>query len=222
MKLGEVVTLDPVGKAGDEKDKQRPAVVVCDCGQTLIVVPITDADKSKLPTHYRIAAFDSGTQVKAALATTEQARAAAPSRLSPRPGAGALDAAELSGVRQALRLALGLEPVPTTPAGSPSVKRGELVKMDFGQQPTPEASGEMYALVLSNDTGNFFGRHYLVAPFSTSPGVASVEVPDAKGFVDLGLLRVADKVRIVDGAERLQVSEGDLELVEAKLREMLS
>ena len=54
------VTPDAVG---GEKAGEHPAVVLGSFGSIVLVAPLTDAGKTRLPTHHLIQQYDSGTQV---------------------------------------------------------------------------------------------------------------------------------------------------------------
>lgn len=174
MNPGDVVTLTVGNAVGGEKRGSHPAVVVRSFGTAVLVVPLTDAGKSRLPTHHLIPSYPSGTQTEDALATCEHAISVHPSRLSARPGAAPVSQADLKGIGSALRVTVALAPVPKSPPSAPTLGRGFFVEVDFGQGQAPEPSGVLWALVLSNDTGNYYGRHYLVAPLAGSAPVRAV------------------------------------------------
>jgi mRNA-degrading endonuclease toxin of MazEF toxin-antitoxin module len=97
------------------------------------------------------------------------------------------------------------------------------VEVDFGKGVPPEAGGVRWALVLSNDTGNYYGRHYLVAPLVGPAPVAPVNLsacPPAMtaGQVDIGLLRVVDQARLVRPLRMMTASAPDLALVDQDLQ----
>ena len=227
MQPGAVVTLSVDDHRGGEKAGSHPAVVIRDFGQTVLVVPITDAQKGRLPTHYLIPSYASGTQDKDALVTCEHARSAALSRLADRPGASPLSPTELEAVMYALRLALDLETVPTPPPAAPELSRGKFVSVDFGRGPLPEIRGRQWALVVSNDTGNYYGRHFLVAPVAEGNGVNGVRLESCPpkgrpGVLDVGLLRVVDQVRIDDPRATVAALPIDVALIDSTLWNLLS
>jgi mRNA-degrading endonuclease toxin of MazEF toxin-antitoxin module len=222
--VGEIVTLDPTGAVGAEKAKTRPAVVLHVFGATVLVVPVTDARKSRLPTHYLLRGYDSGTQAKDALVTCEHLMCVAPARLSRRAAAAVLTPADLAEVKHRVRLAVALEQVPTPPPGSPKLKRGSFVSVDFLRGVPPEPTGVAWSLILSNDTGNYFGRHYIVAPVVVEPvmGVSVTPLPvGAAGAVDLGRMRVVDHDRLAAGGQSLAAAQVDMNEVDAALRTVL-
>lgn len=196
MNVGEVVTFVDTEAIGAEKKKDRPVVIVCDFGKTMLIAPITDANKKALPTHHYIGKYASGTSVKPALVTTEHARSVPPSLLQPRPGAAGLKA-DIPKIRFRLRLALGLESV-LKPPNEPSFPRGSRVKADFGAQAAPLVTDLQEAIVLSNDQGNYFGQHFLVAPVLEADGLCPIRAQaGAQSIVlDFGQLRVVDASRM--------------------------
>lgn len=225
MRPGAIVTLDPVGRARSEKGKERPAVVVHDFGQTKLVVPICDADKRRLPVHHFMPQFNSGSQVKDALATAEHSIAASPHRLLPRAAAPDMDATNLKSVKDCLQVAIGLMPAPAAPPGKPAIARGSFVVVDFGSQPGPEAIGTRHAIVISNDTGNYFGTHYLVVPLFKTGGIHPVMLasgPMHPALADLGRLRVIDLARIDTRSPPASMTAEDLSLIGEELRNLLS
>jgi len=226
MNSGDIVTVTVSNAVGGEKSGSHPAVVIRNFGAIVLVAPMTDASKNRLPTHHFIPKYSSGTQVKDALVTCEHAIAVHPSRVAPRPEATRMSEAEVQGIRKALHIAVALSPAGREPPSQPRLLRGSFVKVDFSRNLGPEPSGVAWAVILSNDTGNYYGRHYLVAPLATTTQVVAVSLsscPPARqpGAVDLGLLRVVDRQRIVSGTPTLSASEADLKAVDAALREMI-
>lgn len=212
MNRGDVVTADLEGGVGAEKGKVRPVVVVRDHGPTVLVVAVTDARKKRLPTHAALGAWESGTTVKDALATCEHAWSLDPSRLTERAGAATLTAAQLTDVGRALRIAFGLAPPRPTP-GVPKYRRGAWIDVDYGPARGAEPAGTLPSLVLSNDTGNWFGRTLLVAPRVAAP-IAGVAVSGTE--VDLGRIRVVDMDRVAADPTQF-VPAADLAALEAVL-----
>jgi mRNA-degrading endonuclease toxin of MazEF toxin-antitoxin module len=211
MQPGEVVTADLTGGVGAEKDKLRPVVVVRVHGPTTLVVAVTDARKKRLPTHASLGRYGSGTTVKEALATCEHAWSLDGSRLAERAGAQPLTAAQLAAVGNCLRIAFGLTPPRPTP-GIPKYRRGAVADVDFGVATGGEPAGVLPSLVLSNDTGNWYGQHLLVAPIVDA---AVVGVDSVAGTVDLGRIRVVDlqrmrgdPVRFLDGTDLDPIGAG--------------
>jgi mRNA-degrading endonuclease toxin of MazEF toxin-antitoxin module len=133
VNAGEAVTLTVDNAVGGEKQGSRPAIVLRDFGPAILVAPLTDAEKRKLPTHHLIRNYSSGTQTKDALITCEHAISVHPSRLSSRPGAEPMAQADLDGIRTAFRIALALAPVPKSPPSQPALRRGFFVQVDFDQ-----------------------------------------------------------------------------------------
>lgn len=226
MNPGDVVTLTVGNAVGGEKRGSHPAVVVRNFGPAVLVVPLTDAGKSRLPTHHLIPSFSSGTQTKDALATCEHAISVHPSRLSARPGAAPVSQADLQGIRSALRVAVALAPVPKSPPSPPTMGRGAFVQVDFGQGQAPEPSGVLWALILSNDTGNYYGRHYLVAPLAGSVPVGAVSLAacpptSAPGQVDVGLLRVVDQGRLVQPKNMTAALPADVAVAEQAIQAII-
>lgn len=213
-----MVTADLTDAVGAEKGKIRPAVVVHSHARTALILPVTDAAKRRYPTHALLAGFASGTQVKDALVTCEHARSVDPSRLTPRPRAPSLSTQQLADVLQALRLALGLTPL-RPPSRRPPHPRGSWVQVDYGEGRGAEASGVIRSLVLSNDTGNAFGRTLLVAPRADAH--ALVPVLGMEEPVDLGHLRVVDHTRIQPGPTA-SLSPSELHAPDARLGELLA
>lgn len=200
MTPGQVVTAALSGGVGAEKDKVRPVVVLRDHGRTVLGVALTDARKTRIPTHALIRGYTSGTQVKDALVTTEHAWSLDPSRITPRPDARPLTRDELVAVGRCFRLAVGLTAGRAPPA-PPKFARGDLVEVDFSGAVGAEASGQTPAVVLSNDVGNYFGRTLLVAPILPPAAAADAVLgcPCPSGTLDLGRLRIVDMDRVVSG-----------------------
>jgi mRNA-degrading endonuclease toxin of MazEF toxin-antitoxin module len=92
-----------------------------------------------------------------------------------------------------------------------------VVEVDFGGGLGAEASAVLPAVVLSNDTGNYFGRTFLVAP-RCEPGWIPVET--GSGSFDLGRLRVVDVDRIVGGSST-DLAPVDLTRIGDRLESML-
>jgi mRNA-degrading endonuclease toxin of MazEF toxin-antitoxin module len=113
VKPGDVVTLSVNNAVGGEKRGAHPAVVMWSFSTTALVVPLTDAQKSRLPTHHLIPDYPSGTQTKDALATCEHAISVHSSRLSARTGASPMPTRDFQGILKALRVALAIAPIPT-------------------------------------------------------------------------------------------------------------
>ena len=151
---------------------------------SVLVLPLTDARKRRLPTHVLLRDYASSTQRKDARVTCEHAWSVDAGRVevgSARP----LTPDERAEVARALRLTLGLielQPPPRRPAEP----RGSRVEVDFGRGHPSEATGVRQAIVLSNDVGNYFGRTLLVAPVH----------PDDAEPADLSRLRVVDRERL--------------------------
>lgn len=217
MQVGDVVTARFPDGRGAEKAKRRPAVVVRVGGPTVLVAPMTDARRKSYPTHAAIADYPSGSQTKNAVVACEHAWSMAPERLSVRAGARPLTATERSRVRMALSITLGLFPVGRPPS-APDPARGSWVPLEFGEQPDVEASGRRLGLVISNDVGNFFGPTLMVVPLMGDEAAHhGVDVPE--GRLDLGRLRVADRVRLTPGAAPPPIRPAALQTVDAALRD---
>lgn len=225
MDRGTVVTLSVGNAVGGEKRGSHPAVVISDFGRCLLVVPMTDADKSRLPTHYLLRDFASGTQTKDALVTCEHAISVDPSRIEQREGAAVIGPSEVAGIVKALDIAVGLAATPTKPPAQPQHRRGGFVTVDFGTGAGVEPDGPVLALVVSNDTGNYFGRHFLVAPIAGSEPVQPVPLGNCPptgepGAIDIALLRVVDRDRLRP-SDSAQATEVDLAAVDSELGQLL-
>lgn len=225
MRRGELVTLDVTGGVGGEKQGSRPAVVVNDFGPAVLAVPITDARKRQLPTHFVLPRASAPGITKDSLATCEHAISVDPSRILHREGAGALGPSEVTGVVRALDVAVALAPTTAKPPAQPQHRRGDFVEVDFGVGIGAEPSGVVSALVVSNDTGNYFGRHFLVVPVAGADPVNPVSIRtcppnDGPGAVDVGLLRVVDLERLRP-ADKSTASGVDMVAVDSELRRLL-
>jgi mRNA-degrading endonuclease toxin of MazEF toxin-antitoxin module len=225
MDRGAVVTLNVDHAVGGEKRGSHPAVVVSDFGPCVLVVPMTDANKSRLPTHHLVRNFASGTQTKDALVTCEHAMSVDPSRLEQREGAAGLAPSEVAGIVKAFEIAVGLAATPTKPPAQPQHRRGDFVMIDFGSGAGIEPSRVVSALIVSNDTGNYFGRHFLVLPVVGPNRVQPVRVgtrlssgdPEA---VDVALVRVVDRDRLRP-CDHAQATPVDLAAVDKALSRLL-
>jgi mRNA-degrading endonuclease toxin of MazEF toxin-antitoxin module len=225
MDRGTVVTLNVNKAVGGEKRGSHPAVVVSDFGPCVLVVPVTEANKSRLPTHHFLRNFASGTQIKDALVTCEHAMSVDPSRLEQREGAAALGPPQVPGIVKVLEIAVGIAPTPTKPPAQAQHRRGAFVTVDFGSGAGIEPSGVVSALIVSNDTGNYFGRHFLVVPVAGPNPVRPVRLAswpssDEPEAVDIALLRVVDRDRLRP-SDSAQATTVDLAAVDKELSQLL-
>lgn len=224
MDRGTVVTLNVANAVGGEKWGSHPAVVVSDFGRCVLVVPMTDANKSRLPTHHRVPGYSSGTQTKDALVTCEHAIAVDPSRIEQREGAAPVGPSDVAGILKAMGIAVGLSATPRRPPAQPQHRRGDLVTVDFGAGTGIEPVGPASALIVSNDTGNYFGRHFLVVPAAGPEPVRPVPLdsgpPGGRFEVDVALLRVVDRDRLRTSNAAVP-RDVDMTAVDSELRQLL-
>lgn len=143
MEVGSLVRLPDRDCEGNEKAKARPGILAAIHDNWGTVIPLTSRNPSQ-PTH--VATFVLG---KKGIAACEHPTSFLLKNLG--DYGRSVPPSVVSQVKQALRVALGLEIV-REPPGVPRFFRGSLVGV-FGRK----------WMVVSNDLGNYYGRTLIVA-----------------------------------------------------------